>query len=105
MSDPNMQDAFGAKSAPGTKAATGPEVAHNPAAYEGGSQDPVEMTVPVQATRTFGSGNYSGPMKFADWYREEPEAAMLWLTQQLNATLNFGALSTAQKTRMGIPGL
>lgn len=102
--DPNMQNAFGgAGRAPSsTPAPTGPEVAANPAAFAGKSNDPIEQGVPYQATRVYGAGEYSGPMVFADWYKAEAEPALLWLAQVLGAPLNLANLSESQRKRMGL---
>lgn len=100
--DPNLQKAFGGDEAPGTVAASLTDVAMSPGAFAGKSQDPCEATVPHQATRVFGSGEYAGPMTFADWYRVEPEPAMAWFRQVYGSSLNLAALGDSQRKRMGL---
>jgi hypothetical protein len=100
--NPDAVKAFGGDSAPGTATASKTEVAMSPGAFAGKSQDPCEATIPHQATRVFGSGEYSGPMVFADWYRAEPEPAMAWFRQVYGSSLNLAALSENQRKRMGL---
>jgi hypothetical protein len=83
------------------KAVTGAELAANPAAFDGDTNDPTTQWAP---TYWEGSPVPPSPPKntMADLFRANPDFARLVWTSMYKHPLNESALSPAQKRRLGI---